>query len=215
MIHIAPSLLACDFSAMGAAVRAVDAAGADALHLDVMDGLFVPNISFGLPVIKALRAHTKLPFDVHLMIVNPERYLERFAEVGADWITVHYEATEDPAAALKAIRKLSCRAGLSVKPATPIEEIYPLLPYCDMVLIMTVEPGFGGQALIPACLDKARALSAEIARQGLSVKIEADGGINEKTAAAVREAGVDIMVAGSSVFGAEDMKAAMDVLRHE
>ena len=215
MIHIAPSLLACDFSAMGAAVRAVDAAGADALHLDVMDGLFVPNISFGLPVIKALRAHTKLPFDVHLMIVNPERYLERFAEVGADWITVHYEATEDPAAALKAIRKLSCRAGLSVKPATPIEEIYPLLPYCDMVLIMTVEPGFGGQALIPACLDKAHALSAEIARQGLSVKIEADGGINEKTAAAVREAGVDIMVAGSSVFGAADMKAAMDVLRHE
>ncbi|MBO7762999.1 MAG: ribulose-phosphate 3-epimerase [Clostridia bacterium] len=215
MIHIAPSLLACDFAAMGAAVRAVDTAGADALHLDVMDGLFVPNISFGLPVIKALRAHTKLPFDVHLMIVDPERYLARFAEAGADWITVHYEATKDPIAALTAIRALSCRAGLSVKPGTPIEDIYPLLPYCDMVLIMTVEPGFGGQAMIPACLDKARALSAEIARQGLDIKIEADGGINEKTAAAVRAAGVDILVAGSSVFGASDMKAAMDVLRGE
>ena len=215
MIRIAPSLLACDFAEMGAAVRAVEAAGADALHLDVMDGVFVPNISFGLPVIEALRSHTSLPFDVHLMIVDPERYLERFVKVGADWITVHYEACKDPAAALRTIRELGCLAGLSIKPNTRPEEIFPLLPLCDMVLVMTVEPGFGGQSLIPACLEKIPVLRAELARIGHSAAIEVDGGVNGKTVASVREAGAEILVAGSSVFGASDMAAAMQTLRGE
>ena len=215
MIQIAPSLLACDFAEMGAAVRAVDAAGADALHLDVMDGLFVPNISFGLPVVEALRPHTALPFDVHLMIVDPERYIERFATAGADWITVHFEACREPAAVLAAIRAHGCRAGLSIKPGTAPEEIFPLLSLCDMVLVMTVEPGFGGQSLIPSCLEKIPVLKAEISRQGLSVPIEVDGGVNGKTVAAVRAAGADILVAGSSVFGADDKAAAISLLRGE
>ena len=213
MIHIAPSMLACDFAEMGAAIRAIDVAGADAVHLDVMDGMFVPNISFGLPVIAALRSHTKLPFDVHLMINEPIRYLERFRDAGADWITVHYEACADVAATLRAIRALGCRAGLSIKPNTAAEEIFPLLPDCDMVLVMTVEPGFGGQALIPACVDKLAVLKEKIVADGLPVLLEVDGGVNESTAKDVREAGADILVAGSSVFRAADKRAAMDALR--
>ena len=215
MIQIAPSLLACDFSDMGGAVRAVETAGADALHLDVMDGLFVPNISFGLPVIEALRKHTRLPFDVHLMIVEPERYIERFAKAGADWITVHYEATEDPAAVLKAIRSLGCRAGLSIKPATAPEAIFPLLPLCDMVLVMTVEPGFGGQSLMPECIEKVSVIKAELDRLGRAIPIQVDGGIKRETAPAAISAGGEILVAGSSVFGAADMAAEMDALRGE
>jgi ribulose-phosphate 3-epimerase len=213
MLQIAPSMLACDFAEMGAAIRAIDAAGADAVHLDVMDGMFVPNISFGLPVIAALRPHTKLPFDVHLMINEPARYLERFRDAGADWITVHYEACADAKATLSAIRALGCRAGLSIKPNTAAEEIYPLLPYCDMVLVMTVEPGFGGQALIPACVDKLAVLKKKILADGLDILLEVDGGINEKTAALASAAGADILVAGSSVFRAEDKRAAMNALR--
>ena len=213
MLQIAPSMLACDFAEMGAAIRAIDAAGADAVHLDVMDGMFVPNISFGLPVIAALRPHTKLPFDVHLMINEPARYLERFRDAGADWITVHYEACADAKATLSAIRALGCRAGLSIKPNTAAEEIYSLLPYCDMVLVMTVEPGFGGQALIPACVDKLAVLKKKILADGLDILLEVDGGINEKTAALASAAGADILVAGSSVFRAEDKRAAMNALR--
>ena len=213
MLQIAPSMLACDFAEMGAAIRAIDAAGADAVHLDVMDGMFVPNISFGLPVIAALRPHTKLPFDVHLMINEPARYLERFRDAGADWITVHYEACADVKATLLAIRALGCRAGLSIKPNTAAEEIYPLLPYCDMVLVMTVEPGFGGQALIPACIGKLAVLKKKIVADGLAVLLEVDGGINEKTAVDAGNAGADILVAGSSVFRAEDKRAAMNALR--
>ena len=213
MLQIAPSMLACDFAEMGAAIRAIDDAGADAVHLDVMDGMFVPNISFGLPVIAALRPHTKLPFDIHLMINEPARYLERFRDAGADWITVHYEACADAKATLSAIRALGCRAGLSIKPNTAAGEIYPLLPYCDMVLVMTVEPGFGGQALIPACVDKLAVLKKKILADGLDILLEVDGGINEKTAALAAAAGADILVAGSSVFRAEDKRAAMNALR--
>ena len=211
--YIAPSLLACDFAEMGKAVRDIDAAGADAVHLDVMDGSFVPNISFGLPVIAALRKHTELPFDVHLMIDEPLRYISRFAEVGADWITVHLEACADPMATLKAIRAAGCRAGLSIKPATPPEDVFSLLPLCDMVLVMTVEPGFGGQALIPDCLKKVTSLATEAKRLGLSVDIQVDGGITPDTAPLARDAGANILVAGSSVFRAADMRAAMDALR--
>ena len=215
MIRIAPSVLACDFAYMGDAVKNIDKAGADAVHLDVMDGLFVPNISFGQAVIAALRPHTDLPFDVHLMIERPERYIPEFVKAGADWITIHYEATEDPAGALRMIREAGKLAGLSIKPATKPEEILALLPLCDFVLVMTVEPGFGGQSLIPACLEKVSYLKAEIAKAGLSVFLEVDGGINPKTAKAARDAGSDVLVAGSSVFGASDMAAAMDILRYE
>ncbi len=215
MIRIAPSILACDFAHMGDAVMEIDKAGADAVHLDVMDGLFVPNLSFGYSVIAALRPYTDLPFDVHLMIDRPERYIPQFIEAGADWVTIHYEATSDPAAALRMIREAGKLAGLSIKPATPPEAIFSLLPLCDFVLVMTVEPGFGGQSMIPECLKKVTRLKEEIKKQELTVFLEVDGGISPKTAKVARDAGSDVLVAGSSVFGAADMAAAMDQLRYE
>ncbi len=213
MIQIAPSLLSCNFATMGEDVRAVDAAGADAHHLDVMDGVFVPNISFGLPVVKAIRPYSDLPFDVHLMIVNPEKYVERFIDAGADWVTIHYEATDKVRETLKTIRSLGKKAGLSLKPKTPAEAIFPYLDDCDMVLVMSVEPGFGGQSFMPESLEKTRLIKAEIERRGGGIDIEIDGGINEKTAPLVKEAGAEILVAGSSVFGKPSMAEAIRVLR--
>lgn len=213
MIRIAPSVLACDFSKLGEEVREIAAAGADMIHLDVMDGIFVPNISFGFPVIESVRDKTDVPFDVHLMIAAPERYLERFLAAGADSITFHCEACEDIPVALDTVRLHGKRVALSVKPGTPIETVYPYLESCDMILVMTVEPGYGGQKLIPETLDKIRALRKEIDRRALSVEIQADGGINEETAPAVIAAGADILVAGSAVFRAKDRRAAIDALR--
>ncbi len=216
MIMVSPSLLSSDFARMGEDVRKVTAAGADALHLDVMDGMFVPNITFGPCVVEAIRPYSDLPFDVHLMIESPERYIERFIEAGADWITVHYEACRDINVALDTIRLHGKRVGLSVKPKTPVEEIYPLLDRCDMILIMTVEPGFGGQAFIPYTLEKIKALREELSRRGLSdIAIEVDGGINPETAKQAVEAGADILVAGSAVFRASDMAGAIAALRGE
>lgn len=214
-ILIAPSLLAADFSNLQADVLAAEEAGADLLHLDVMDGVFVPNISFGFPVIESLRKKTKLPFDVHLMIDRPERYLERFAKAGADRITFHYEACDDPGAALRTIRSLGCRSAISIKPDTPEDVLYSLLPLCDMILVMTVEPGFGGQSLIEKTLKKIRNIRAEIDRLGAPIDLEADGGINAQTAESVRDAGANILVAGSSFFRAEDRSEAIRILRGE
>lgn len=211
-MKISPSLLAADFANLQSSVAKVEHA-VDMLHLDVMDGCFVPNISFGPAIIAALRPHSKLFFDVHLMIERPERYLEAFRKAGADGITIHVESTENPAEVLKAIRALGAKPAISISPDTKAEVIFPLLPLCDMVLVMTVYPGFGGQKLIPRCLDKVTELKAEIAKQGLTIPVEADGGIGAANLASVLAAGVDVVVAGSAVFGATDPMAAVRAMR--
>lgn len=213
MVKISPSVLACDLSRLADEVAVIEAAGAEMAHLDVMDGVFVPNMSFGMPVIEALKKHSKIIFDIHLMIVNPEKYAERFIDAGADIVTFHYEATDDPAALLDIIRSRGVRAAISVKPATPAEAVFPLLDKCDMVLVMTVEPGYGGQSFMPDMLPKIKAIREEIERRGLDVDIEVDGGINAKTAELVKSAGANVLVAGSSVFCAPDRAAAIDALR--
>ena len=213
MIKVSPSVLSCDLSRLSDAVREVELAGADMVHLDVMDGVFVNNITLGIPVIRSLRDKTGLTFDVHLMIVSPERYIDGFIEAGADILTVHIEACEDVRAALLKIRELGCRAGLSVKPGTPIESVYEYLELCDMILVMTVEPGFGGQALIPATLDKVKTLRAELGKRGLDIDIQVDGGISERTAPEAKRAGANVLVAGSTIFGAEDKSAIIKALK--
>ncbi len=214
MIQISPSALACDFAKLGEEVIEVEKAGADYIHLDVMDGMFVPNISFGIPVIASLRKVTKIPFDVHLMITEPERYITDFVEAGADIITVHYEACSDIAVTLDAIRLNGKKVGLSIKPNTPASEIFPYLDKCDWVLVMTVEPGFGGQSLIPSTLPKIKEIKDEAQRRGLDIKVEADGGIGAKNIQLLADAGVDIVVAGSAVFGAPDRRAAIEALKN-
>ena len=213
MIKISPSVLACDFTKLGEEVADIERAGADMVHLDVMDGRFVTNISFGLPVIEALRKKSGMVFDVHLMIVEPELYAKRFIDAGADIVTFHYEATEDPAALLDIISENGAMAAISIKPGTPAEAVFPYLEKCDMVLVMTVEPGYGGQALIPETLDKVKAIREEITRRGLNVYVQVDGGITADNAPAAIEAGADILVAGSSVFKSKDRKEAIDKLR--
>ena len=213
MTKISPSLLACDFSRIGEEVADIEKAGAEYLHLDVMDGIFVPNISFGFPVISAVKGKTGMVFDVHLMVSEPIRYLKETVASGADIVTVHYEACRDVASTLRAIREAGLRASLSVKPKTPIEVVYPYLEMTDMILVMTVEPGYGGQKLIPETIEKVRALRLELAARGLSVEIEVDGGVTPENAGALIEAGADVLVAGSSVFRAADRAAAIAALR--
>ena len=213
MIKVSPSVLACDLSKLLEEVNSIESAGADMVHIDVMDGMFVTNISFGLPVIASLRKNSSMFFDVHLMIEKPERYIPRFIEAGADLVTFHYEATEDAGACLDVIRSYGKKAGLSIKPGTPTEVVYPLLDKCDLVLIMTVEPGYGGQAFMPETLEKIENLKAEIDRRGLSVDIQVDGGINEETAVLVKKAGANNLVAGSYVFKAKDRKAAIELIK--
>ena len=213
MVKISPSVLAADFTRLGEEVKDIVKGGADMVHLDVMDGAFVTNISFGLPVIESLRKVTDAVFDVHLMIERPERYAKRFIDAGANILTFHYEACEDSEKLLREIRECGAKAAISVKPNTEIEKIYGLLPLCDMVLVMTVEPGYGGQALIPETLDKVEKLRAQIDLLGLDIDVQVDGGINAQNASVAVAKGANVLVAGSSVFKAVDRKAAIDALR--
>lgn len=213
MIQISPSILSADFSRLGEEMRAIETAGAELVHIDVMDGAFVPNISFGAPVYGCVRKDCTIPFDVHLMINEPIRYLDDFVKAGADLITIHYEATDKVADTLSAIKERKIAAGLSIKPGTSVDAIREYLPLCDLVLVMSVEPGFGGQKFMPSAVDKIKQLADLRTELGLSYQIEVDGGINAQTAPLCIEAGVDILVAGSAVFGKPDYKAAMDALR--
>ncbi len=203
---ILPSLLLCDFGNLEREVRALESAGVPALHLDVMDGHFVPNLTYGMPIVKALRELTELPLDVHLMIENPGRYVEVFRDAGADILTVHGEVLERPREVLQQIRSIGCAAGLAMNPSTPVSAIKDLLGECDLVLVMSVEPGFGGQAFDPVSLDKLREVRA---RAGRSVLVEVDGGINAENIGTCAAAGADLFVVGSAIFRSDDYADAI------
>ncbi|MGN1180644.1 MAG: ribulose-phosphate 3-epimerase [Suilimivivens sp.] len=200
MYILAPSLLAADFNILGEQIKETQECGAEYLHIDVMDGVFVPSISFGMPLIASIREKSRQFFDVHLMIVDPIRYIKEFAECGADGITFHLEAAEDVNAVIKEIKEAGVRPSISIKPGTPVEAVYPYLPDIDMVLIMSVEPGFGGQPFMEEAYGRIRQLREYIDRNHLNVKIEVDGGIGKKNVREVIKAGADICVAGSAVF---------------
>lgn len=200
MIYIAPSLLAADFSNLAQDIERVRQAGANYLHLDVMDGVFVPNISFGPPVIESIRKKTKLFFDVHLMIKHPQRYIDNFVKAGADSITIHYESTSRPRDAIMKIKDFDVKAGIAISPNTPYEAVLPYLDIVDMVLVMTVEPGFGGQAMIPETLEKVRAIKNYIDEHEINVDIEVDGGITAENVHLALDAGANVIVAGSAIF---------------
>ena len=198
--RIAPSILAADFARLGDEVAAIDRAGADWVHIDVMDGHFVPNLSFGPPVIQAIRPLTRLPFDVHLMIAPVDRHLQAFATAGANTITVHPEAEFHPHRTIQTIHALGCRAGLALNPGTPIAVIEPMVADIDLVLVMTVNPGFGGQAFLHRQLDKVKAVRALIDTSGRPIDLQVDGGVTADTAPSVVEAGADVLVAGTEIF---------------
>ncbi len=211
MIKIAPSILSADFARLGEEVRAI--ASADYLHVDVMDGHFVPNLTIGPPVVAALRKVTDLPLDVHLMIENPDRYIADFAAAGADIITVHLEAAVHLHRTVQLIRSLGKKAGVSINPATPVSALEVILDDLDLVLVMSVNPGFGGQSFIPAALTKIDQLRREIDRRGLRVELEVDGGVKTDNIGLIARAGADVFVAGSAVFGSSDYAATIAGLR--
>lgn len=214
MIKLAPSILSADFAKLAEEVREVEAAGAEWLHVDVMDGHFVPNITFGPLVVRALRPHTKLPLDVHLMIEQPARYVEAFAEAGADLISIHAEADPHLFRTVHLIRQLGKKPGVVLNPSTPAEHLIPVLNEIDYILIMTVNPGFGGQLFLPPMLDKIRRMRALLDERGLQhVDIQVDGGINRETAPLVAEAGANVLVAGNAIFGRPDRAKAMAEIR--
>lgn len=214
-ILIAPSILSADFGELARACRAVEGMGGDFVHLDVMDGQFVPNLTFGPKAVADLRAVTRLPFDVHLMIERPEAWIDRFVDAGADWLTIHLEATVHAQRVLAEIRRRGRKAGASIVPATPLEALSEILDDVDLVLVMTVNPGFGGQQLIPRTLRKVEALARARASRKLGFLIEVDGGINRDTARSAVEAGADVIVAGSALFQAEDPAREVALLRGE
>ena len=212
-IQIAPSILSADFARLGDEVKAVDAAGADVIHVDVMDGHFVPNITIGPLVVAAVRRVTEKPLDVHLMIADADKYIDSFAQAGADWITVHVEACTHIHRTVSRIRELGCRAGAVLNPATPLNSLDYIFEEIDLVMLMGVNPGFGGQSFIPSTLEKASRLRDMIESRGLTVGIELDGGMSPETIGAAAEAGVNIFVAGSAVYGSDDYMEIITDLR--
>lgn len=213
MVKISPSVLACDFNNFGSEIKKVTNAGAQYIHLDVMDGHFVPNISFGIPVVEAARKITDSVLDVHLMISHPEKYIKAFSDAGADIITFHYEATNEPSKLIDLIHSLGKKAGVSIKPATPSFVLEPLMNKIDLVLIMTVEPGFGGQKIIDACIDKVREVSGMAQKLGVNPEIEVDGGITPENVHLLKENGANVIVAGSAVFKSESPESVIAALK--
>ena len=215
MFIISPSALAADFSRLGEEFAKVERAGAQYIHLDVMDGVFVPNISFGPPMIESLRKCTSMVFDVHLMIMDPIRYVDVFRKAGTDIITFHYESCDNPADVIRAIRASGAKVSMSIKPATKPEEIFSFLPDLDMVLVMTVEPGFGGQKLIPEMIEKVHAIRSYAVDNGMDIDIQVDGGVTGDNLGELTAAGANVIVAGSAIFRADEPEKVIEKMNEE